>query len=342
MVAKPAVTEVANQYNWALVFSLIVHLTAYGAWEISQKLDIRIPLLDRITAAILPEPPPAITPDLQKKALVFVDVDPATASTSKPENTKFYAAQNTLAASPNPSTTKSTTPESKVGQTIIPRIVESVKPTVTPKPVAIKPSEPLQPSPSVIKPEPLQPTQTIAKLDPPKSVKPIANNPPAVTKPPTPPIKTALAVTKPESLSPPSLKEAIAALPRTLTAGETIRQPGGAPRLGKLAFDVAGSNFGEYDSKLVAAVQHQWYFLIEERRRAGGSVHQCTVAIEFKLKSDGRIDDATIVDGVTHEVEAFMCLRSITKPAPYGQWPEAMKEEAGGETRRIRFTFHYY
>lgn len=342
MVAKPAESEVTNQYGWGLLLSLVVHLSAYGAWEISQKLDIRIPLLDRITAAILPEPPPVNTPDLQKKALVFVDVDPATVPTAKPANTKFYSTQNTLAASPDPATTKTTTPESKTGQPLIPRIVESAKPAVSPKIADTKPDEPLRPSPPVGKPEPPKTIPSGAKVEPPKTLKPIANNPPAVIKPPAPPVKTALVVTKPESPRPPSLSEAIAALPRTQTAGEPIRQPGGAPRLGKLAFDVAGSNFGEYDSKLVAAVQHQWYFLIEERRRAGGSVHPCTVAIEFKLKSDGRIDNASIVDGDTHEVEAFMCLRSITKPAPYGQWPEAMKEEAGGDTRRIRFTFHYY
>ena len=342
MVANSAESETASRYSWALVFSLIAHLTCYGVWEISQKLDLRIPLLDRFTAAALPEPPPNKVPDSEKKALVFVDVDPNTVSATKPVDTKFYSAQNTLAASPNPATTKAKTPESKTGQTIIPRTVEAEKPAVSPKLIATKPAETLRPSPPVTKPESQNPTPPIAKPETPKLAKPIANNPPPATKTTANPPKSTLALAKPVPPSPPSLSEAIAALPRTQTAGEPIRQPGSAPRVGKLAFDVSGSIFGEYDTKFVAAVQQQWYFLIEERRRAGGNVHPCSVAIEFKLKSDGSIFDTTIIDGGNHDVEAFMCQRAITKPAPYHPWPEAMKEEAGGDTRRIRFTFHYY
>src|SRR5665213_2689140 len=93
----------------ALVISVVIHLTIFGAWKWGQSqgwwrnlnLLTWLPTPSKLLMPSRSEKLPARVPS-EPSQLVFVDVDPALASTVPPKNPKFYSANSSLVANPSP------------------------------------------------------------------------------------------------------------------------------------------------------------------------------------------------------------------------------------------------
>ena len=128
----------------ALIISLLIHLAVFGTWRWGGTegwwRNFKLPGLDALDAkvahardgqkiALVQKPQP------QPSQLVFVDVDPALAEAAPPKAPKFYSANNSVAANPNPK--NELVPEIRGRQDKVIKTTEDTR---------LKP-QPLQPSP---------------------------------------------------------------------------------------------------------------------------------------------------------------------------------------------------
>ena len=89
----------------ALVIAFVIHLLAYGGYEIGRKYDLwqalHLPAwLQEVALLAVPREPkqdrqPEETP------LVYVDVSPQQATTEAPKNAQYYSSRNSQAANPD-------------------------------------------------------------------------------------------------------------------------------------------------------------------------------------------------------------------------------------------------
>ncbi len=289
-----------NRLTTAVILSAVFHLVAYPGLQAAKRTDfswLRTPQLVKVS---LPARVPLITD--KKVSLTFVTVDPATIQAVAPKDPKFYSTHSTVAAQPTPTKTKAELPKVEGKKSEIPKIADLPKA-----------------SPASPKPTP----KTIAKVESKEAALPLQPKPlqPAVATPPP----------KPRTLT-----EAKAQQNSGGIFTEKSQQEGNAPRVGRLAFDAAGTPFGVYDAKFIAAVQEQWYRLLENRNGKPGRV-----IIDFRLHDDGRITDLRVAESSVDALLSYICEQAILKPAPYERWPKSMRETVGSSQRDVRFTFHY-
>src|SRR5215472_12504682 len=87
---------------WAFVVSLAVHLAGYGGYQFTRLvlpgMLERVKLLAALAEALKPKQhaPPQPT----EAPLVFVDVNPETATPDPPKDAKYYSSKNSKAANP--------------------------------------------------------------------------------------------------------------------------------------------------------------------------------------------------------------------------------------------------
>ena len=245
-------------------------------------------------------PTPAHVPVVveQKVSMTFITVDPATAQTTAPKNPKYYSTQNTSAAQPEPAKSKAAQPKVEGNKSEVPKIVDVPKPS--PKPTSFVANPAPKTTPLPLQPKPLQPA----------------------VAPPSPKPRT-LAEAKNQQ-NPPGIFT------------EKSQQEGATPRAGRLAFDAAGTPFGVYDAKFIAAVQDRWYALLQNRNSTPGRV-----IVDFRLHDDGRVTDLRVAESNVDGLFSYFCERAIIVPAPYERWPKPMRETIGASHRDVRFTFHY-
>jgi hypothetical protein len=135
--------------------------------------------------------------------------------------------------------------------------------------------------------------------------------------------------------------------PRTLAkareqknlVGEKVKQEGGAPRRGKLSFDVGATSFGAYDAAFIAAVQQRWYDILDNTsftQRPG------KVVLEFRLYHNGTIREMRQTETEVGEVLGLICQKAVLDPAPYAPWPRDMRLTFTQGYRDVKFTFVYY
>lgn len=251
--------------------------------------------------------------------LVFVEVTPEQATSEAPEKTKFYSNKSSVAANPKPS--DSDVPKIDGKQT------EMVKTEDVPRQKAF----------------PLNPT-------PPPEEKAKEEQPEAKLKPTFTPGDLALA--KPEEMErksdgqadqarPRTIKEAMARLPSgSQLPGPKMKLNGGARNQSNHALDVQKSPFGDYDWKLISAVQNCWDSLLESRHFAGEQTGKVT--IRFHLNSDGTISQVSETQSTVDSVLSLLCRMAIEHPAPYEPWPNDMRHKIGESYRELTFTFYYY
>ena len=246
-----------------------------------------------------------------------MEVDPALVAPAPPKEAKFYGAQNSFAANPEP--------EKKIDPKVDGKQKNVVKTETVPKP---KPF-PLQPS---AEPPPKPPQEA--------QPKPKAEAPGDLAK---------AELTRPEiGLSDISKQEqpAVHERPRTLAAaraqkmlaGEKVQQEGGARMTGRVAFDVKATAFGSYDAKFIAAVQQRWYDLIDSSRF---TPHSGKVIVEFRMMYDGRIMGMKVNGNEVGELLGLLCQQAILDPAPFDPWPGDMRRMIGQNYREVTFTFYY-
>jgi outer membrane biosynthesis protein TonB len=343
----------------ALVISLLAHLLTFGVWELGKTLgwwrQIGLPhwmlLVKKSNATpLLPlkKNPPLTQP--QTAPLVFVDVDPSR-FTEAPKNPKFYSSANSLASNPTKKT-ESDMPQIDGHQTVV------VKTTVpaTPK------SQPLQPSP----PTPQKTETPENKTDSTKELKNESKSESKAQNPSDPqpisrpaPAPGDLAMLKPQqnrlfdtnaqftpqnpapAETPPSHR------PRSLAEaheqqhglqGEPMRQEGGVSRIemAPSSLDAVKTAWGDYDRRLIDAVETRWYALLREHP----PTLQGKVRLEFRLHADGRVTDLKMLGNEVNELQETLCERAIEDPAPFEKWPNQMRLEIT-DPRDVAFTFYY-
>ncbi len=330
----------------ALLLSLLLHLVIFGLLELNVRLagvaDRFLPewLRARPAEASLalranqtPAPKQPTEPPL-----LFVDVDPRTATTEAPKDSKFYSALNSQSASPIRDPDKdASVPKIDGKQTQIPKTVDVPRERSFP----LQPSPPPQPLPEdkleqAKPPEAPQPPvkpsggqtegeMTLAKAS--KIARPTEGEPRET--PPTPPH------TRPRTIA-----EAKQQREQGGLAGQKMNQEGGAKKYAlNASFDVRATPFGAYDAAIIAAIQKRWYDLLDStevaRTRTG------KVVLKFYLNSNGSVSNFEMKEYEVGEVLALICERAVRDPAPYAAWPSDLRRLVGSDHREVTFTFYY-
>jgi outer membrane biosynthesis protein TonB len=300
---------------WALLISVVVHALAFWLLVVLAVASILFSSAKReaIADMLRTQAARARTEPQQEPQLVFVQVDPNQATPDAPKNAKYYSSQNSHAA--NPDTQKDTdAPKIDGNQTHVPKAETTPRTTAFP----LQPSAPKEtPQPDKNQEKPAQKPGDLAMLNP------------AVNKPTeTPQI---------QHERPHTLAEV-----HTL-AGDKMKEDGGVKRHAIASFDALGSPFGEYDARVIAAIEQHWYDLIDSQNFTQD--HGGRVVVQFHLNQDGSISDLHTVQSDVGPVLADLCQAAISEPGPYERWPEAMHRkifsESGHDYREVQFTFFY-
>lgn len=302
-----------SRLGWALGISIAIHLAGFGGYEIAkvvlpawaERFAILAELMRRAQPPKTPPPPEAEPP------LVFVEVNPQSASADAPKDTKFYSDRNSLAANPEPDR-DTAVPKISGTQTEIPKTEDTLRPS----------ADRLQPD--LTPPERAKPAQPPGDL---AMVKPDVNLHP----------DTGTA----EQTRPRTITEAKMRQPQQQKIiAPKMKQDGGVnrPRL-EASFDAKGTAFGAYDAEFIEAVQQHWYDLLDRYNYAFDRSGR--VVLKFRLNPDGRITDMEVVDQNVGETLTFLCKRAVQDPSKYREWPREMRLMVNKEYREIQFVFYY-
>ena len=245
----------------------------------------------------------------RQRSVIFLEVPPNMASENAPEDSKYYSNQNSEAADEQ---TEKETPQPKIDgtQEKVPRIVDSklTPPTKPAEPKSEPKPKPTKPEPAPSKAETLNPIQTKPKPEP---------------KP------------EPKPRRPRTVAEA---KQLAMVQGQKIKQEGGVKKRATIVgLDAKASPFGDYDARLIAAIQNRWNQILDLHYTP--SVGR--VVLTFNLWSDGKVTNVQIERSTVNTILALKCERAVKEPSPYEPWPEKMRDEIDSDRRFVRFTFYY-
>jgi outer membrane biosynthesis protein TonB len=320
-----------SQLLWALVISVVVHLSAFGVFKVGQHYNlwekIRVPAwVQRITDALVPAlAKRAAQPPKPKEELplMFIEVSPDLAVADAPKDARHYAAHSTRATQTDPADKDLGVPKISGQQEQVPRTEDS----------KLSRAQPLQPALPQPKPEE-------APQEEPKPVPALLPNTLTLGKPSEQTKSSDSQSDRPRRMTVAEAKARQAQQQGLSTAGQKMRQDGGAQRRGpRITLDAVGTPFGAYDAAVVAAVQERWYGLLEQRSYASDKSGK--VVLEFRLNYDGRVTDLVVAENTVDELLCLLCQKAILDPSPYGRWPAEMRRLVNGDSREVRFTFYY-
>jgi len=313
----------------AFVASLVLHLVIYGTYKGGQKLGLWERLHWKPMGKVIEELQEAriAMDDVDRQPpLMFVDVNPAAATTDVPEDTPYYSDKSSRAS--NPLT------EDISDKPMIDGSQEDMVRTEDVPPLKAVPLQPSSPPPAP-EPKPVLKKEVVA--EPKQPVGDLLLAKAADTQ------KRADPKPREPEPRPRTLKEAMARLPQAQLdrlAGRKMKQDGGVRRLNTLStLDVKGSPFGEYDRAIIVAIQNRWFDLLD--MRGFGHEKSGRVVVEFRLHYDGRISMMNIADNTVDEMLSLLCQKAIMDPSPYARWPSDMRRMIGANYRDVRFTFYY-
>jgi hypothetical protein len=315
-----------SRLTWAFTVSLALHLLVaglyyagheYGWWK---NLHFPAWAKARMLTELFKKPQEQPQEQQIEVPLVFVEVTPAQATTEAPKETPYYSSKNSIAANPEP-TPDSTAPKIDGKQT------DMVKTEDVPRTKAF-PLNPSIPNDKLQKAKEDQPQENPKPIFTPGNV--LIADPEIIER------KTDGNAERPRTLAEArALQPANSPLP-----GPKMKQDGGVNHRGNVRLDVQGSPFGDYDARLIYAVQACWDSLLESRQFAGEQTGKVT--IRFRLHSDGTISEVTETQSTVDSVLSLLCRMAIEHPAPYDPWPQAMRVKIGESYRELKFTFFYY
>lgn len=323
----------------ALLCSILVHLQLFFlSWLLPemQRRGFMPDWLKPVAEAVapqIPKPNPARAQAPREQEieipLQFLEVDPALATAEVPKQARFTSTANTLAANPNPPKQAAPKPVPQIDG----KRPDTLKTFDTSRPVKPAPASP---------PKQLQDEQPRDEVKPqPKGGKQAGEL--AVSKPvPDAKVDQEQEAREAKMPAPKRYKSlAQARADKGIVVGERMKQEGGVPRVGADAsFDVKASQFGEYSSRLTAAVQARWYYLLEEKHFALERTGK--VVVTFRLHPDGTVSDIRTLSATVGEIQSTWCELAIEQPAPYGRWPSQLLHEIGSDPINVTFTFNYY
>jgi hypothetical protein len=319
----------SNPMLGALVVSLVLHtilLTLWVTW-----------------AAVLASASFAADPDLihqnlvraqqnaqARETMVFIEVLPEQQAQEAPENAKFYSTVNAEAANPE-AVLDTDTPKIDGDQ------IEIAKTFDTPQPQPLQPTPPPEPEPlPEPEPEPPQPLQPEPPPEPPQQEQPgdlaLAKplDPPETPRPEPEPT--------PEPERPRRLEELLD--PQGVLAGRRMQQDGGVRRRARIATpNTLSTPFGQYDYRMIQAIQKRWYDLLDRQDFARDRIGK--VVLEFQMHPDGSVSGMRIAENNVGDLLSLLCQNAILDNAPYEPWPQELRLMVPGDTREARFTFYY-
>ncbi|MCD8534390.1 MAG: hypothetical protein LR011_06250 [Verrucomicrobia bacterium] len=103
--------------------------------------------------------------------------------------------------------------------------------------------------------------------------------------------------------------------------------------------DAQNKSFGDYDLRLQVAIQNAWYRIVNSL--VIGTTERGTVIIKFRLLENGSVEPTTVDRTSVGLLLTAACQDAIEGAAPFGAWPQKMREEIGKPSRDITFTFGY-
>ncbi len=314
-----------NPLAVAVVLSLVIHLGLFGGWQLGKRLgwlSHHPEWLTKLTRKLATPANARQKQAVQERSipLTFVEVDPETVTSEAPDNAKYYSSKNSKAANPDPKEQLKVNVDGKQEQVV--RLMDNEKP----KQVPLQPSAPKPPE-ELTEPKP--------KNDTPGDL--------ALVKPrePKPPTDGQVDAGTGQSLTQPKERPrtlAAARAQKAMLSGQAMKQDGGVSDRGKIAFDTKATPFGDYDLAFISAVERCWHILLDEHQ---GTRRPGKVVIVFILNYDGRISDIKIQENDVGEISAMLCQSAILNPSPYPRWPAKMRQEIGGNSREMTFTFYY-
>ena len=301
-----------NSIQRSLLLSLLIHmLVALGI------LLGAFPVVEKMMAAVVPEliDLEALEKQQQKRqqSVIFLEVPASMASEEAPEDSKYYSTQNSRAADEQ-SEKETPQPKIKGTQDKVPRIIDS-------KPASLAKPTPPEPKPPTPEPKPKPPTPKAETLNP-------------IVAKPEPKLEP-----KPEPEPKPRRPRTVAeAKQLAMVQGQKMRQDGGVKKRATIVgLDAKASPFGDYDARLIAAIQNRWNQILDQYYLP--SVGQ--VVLTFNLWSDGKVSNVQVERSTVNTILALKCERAVKEPSPYAPWPEKMHDEIGSDRRFVRFTFYY-
>ncbi len=336
---------------WAAVIALSLHLlmlllwTGAGVWV--RRAPDQAP--DWVKNLVQPAVPPlakpldpARDPAWQEVPLTFIEVDPALAVKDPPRDAKFYSAANALSGQPIPSQKALKEPEITGVQKTMPKTFDTARPTPTP-PQAQPKVEEVPATPETVVRQQKKEAQAAQPLG---GIREAGETQLAKVVPQAQ-SERAQEERKPVEAQEPGaprrkpLKRLDQAMDQKgIVRGEKMLQQGGSKRFSiSPSFDVKSTPFGEYDLRMIAAVQERWWALLEERHYALERTGK--VVLKFRLHGDGSISQMTTAETDVGDTLSFTCEAAVMGASPFGRWPSVLKAQTI-DPREITFTFHYY
>src|SRR5262249_32857336 len=134
---------------------------------------------------------------------------------------------------------------------------------------------------------------------------------------------------------PRTVQEAKARLEANQLPGQKMKQEGGVLRNLKMdSLDAKATPYGDYDYRLVRAIQSYWYHLLDEQNYAAD--YRGKVVIRFHLHYDGNVTEVMVVESTAGAIPSYLCESAIEKPKPFARFPAEMRS-AVGDIRNIQF-----
>ncbi len=314
-----------SRLAWAFGISLLLHLLIFGGYELGKRQHWwenahwpawLSPIKKLADALKKKESFQPLQP--QEPPLLFVDVNPAYASTEAPKKATHYSSVNSQAA--NAQIDK---------ESVLPKISGEQKHVAKTEDVPRNKPVPLQPAP---------PAASVAK-EAQEEAKPKPAQAPGDLAMAKPDLKPSKEPGEAPHERPRTLKDARARQSNNQLVGQKMNQEGGVRRkLDTSLFDTAASPLGEYDRNLIDAIQMHWYALLDERSYALDT--RGKVVLQFVLHPDGRVTGMAMSENTAGDVLGYICEKAVLDPAPFPAWPIEMRRMIG-ETRPIQFTFYY-
>lgn len=334
-----------QQFRIALWASALAHLLLFiGLEALSEWLKNRPESVQQTSQEL------ALLENEEEEALdlslIYVDVNPDTATDNAPENAEFYSSQNAEAADmADPSELDQ--PLIDGSQSDVMRLRNSPNSQAEQGAQATATEISNEAQASAGQPEAKDETQQnpedvggwLGEVDPNSEIKSvIAQEENVNTKTAQTPAGDVNGEKTPTPQRPPrTLAEA--QMRQASMESEMTLQEGGVNKFSlEPSVNTVSTLYGEYDAYMFRIIEKHWHNILRSSTARGiGRVH-----MKFRLHRDGRITGLKIGSYETSQVLALFCQRAIQETAPHAPWPEEMVEEIGANFRDMEIDFHYH
>lgn len=122
--------------------------------------------------------------------------------------------------------------------------------------------------------------------------------------------------------------------------GPVLSSKAGSKRIGEVSANARFHEFGDYMSRLVETIGHQWYSLVDDTYRSS-SMATGRVRVKFTLNKEGEVEKLEILEqeGVPRQA-VLICQDAVMAISPFSSWTDAMISLLG-DSQDITINFIY-